>query len=99
MFSFLGKFFKGFGKLISKALQLVQEAGLTDEIVEIALPLIRIASVKFVDNPARREWVVAALMARRIPEGVARIAVEFAYKIYRRELEELLEKAETAVPK
>lgn len=83
--SFLG-FFKSVGRLIKKALSYAKASGLTDDLIEIALPYVRKANEKFVDNASRREWVVAVLVARKVPESIARIVVELAYQIYRKEM-------------
>ena len=87
-FSAIGNFFKSFGKLIVRALQLAGQAGLDEVVVQWALPLVREASKKFTDNPSRREWVIAALMSRfHIPESIARLAVELAVRLWKNELE------------
>lgn len=83
------KLFGGVKSLIEKALHLASTSGLTDAIVEKALPLVRLASDKYVDNAERREWVVKALVAQHVPESIARIAVELAYKLYQAELKKL----------
>ena len=82
-------FFSKIKSVLAKAFQMVKDSGLTDELILIALPFVRVASTKYVDNAERREWVVAALMARKVPEGIARIAVELAYKLYKKELEKI----------
>ena len=74
---------------LETAFRYAKEAGLTDAIVQQALPYIRMASAKYVDNVQRREWVVTALVVKGVPEGVARIAVELAYKLYQSELAKL----------
>mgnify|MGYP001609268981 CR=1 FL=1 len=84
-FKSIGHFFAGVGKLIGQGLHLAKDAGLTDEIIQIAIPYIKQASIKYIDNTNRREWVVAVLMARGLPESVARLATELAYRIYKAE--------------
>ena len=78
VFQFLSKGLKG-------AFRIAQERGLTDEIVGIALRFVRVAADRYVDNAAKREWVVKVLVARGIPESVARIAVELAVQVYKKE--------------
>ena len=84
--SFLSKIFKPLGVFLAKAFNAARASGLTDELVQIALPFVRQANAKFVDNAKRREWVVAVLIQRGVPERIARIVVELAYGIYRKEL-------------
>lgn len=72
--------------LIEKAFAASAEAGLTDEIVDLALRWVRAAAERTVDNAERREWVVAILKANRIPESIARLAVELAYQFYKKEI-------------
>lgn len=79
-------FFSKVGAIVMKGVKYAHDAGLTDDIVNVALPYVREASKKFVDNDERREWVVKALVARKVPESIARIAVELAYRIYKTEL-------------
>jgi hypothetical protein len=79
-------FFKQLGKFVGKAFSIAKNSGLTDDIVQIALPYVREANRKFVDYAQRREWVVYALVTRKVPERIARIAVELAYQIYREEI-------------
>ena len=81
-------FFSAFKSILSKAFGLVKAAGLTDELVQLALKHVRIANDKFVDPAEKREFVVAFLQRRGIPEIVARIAVELAYKIYKKEVQD-----------
>ena len=83
MFGFLGKIFKPILSVLEVAWNFVKAAGLNDEVIELALKLVKTADMKFIDNAERREWVVSVLRKRGLPEGVARIAVEFAYRIYK----------------
>lgn len=78
--------FVKFGKLITQALREAHEAGLDDKLLELAIPLVRAASTRFVDNNEKREWVVGKLKEAGTPEWLARVGTEFAYKTYRREL-------------
>lgn len=81
--------FKRISSVLNKAWSLAQSSGLTDEIITLALPYIKAASTKYVDNADRREWVVRTLMDRHVSEGVARIATELAYKVYKTETAKL----------
>ena len=83
MFGFFGKIFKPILSVLEVAWSFVKAAGLNDEVIELALKLVKTADMKFIDNVERREWVVSVLRKRGLPEGVARIAVEFAYRIYK----------------
>lgn len=74
------------GALIMKAAAAAQAAGLTDEIVAVALPYVRTANAKFVDNAERREWCVKQLAGKGVPESIARLAIEMAFQLYRKEL-------------
>ena len=78
-----------FGWLIGalkKAFSYAKDNGLTDDLVQLALKWVREASKKSVENPEKREWVVEILKAKGIPESVARIAVELAYQLYKKEI-------------
>ena len=78
--------FSKFGALVNKALGFAARFGLKDEIVDLALRWVRVANTKFVDNAERREWVVSVLVGKKVPESIARLAVELAYQIYRKEV-------------
>jgi hypothetical protein len=77
--------FKVFSSTILKALNLAFARGLTKQLIEQAKELAKEAAAKFVDNAQRREWVVAQLVARGIPESIARLAVELAVSILKGE--------------
>ena len=83
--SFLS-FLAPLGAFLTKAFKYAKESGLTDELVQIALPFVREANRKFVDNNKRREWVVAVIVQRGVPESIARLVAELAFQIYRKEL-------------
>ena len=83
-----------FGKVksvVSTALGLLEKAGLDDEVVEFALKYVKTAAVKFADNNERREWVVRALIEHKVPEQVARVAVELAYKLFKQRVSDRLD--------
>ena len=69
--------------LVKKALGLASKAGLTDQHVQDALKFVKEASVKYVDNAARREWVVRKLTEKGLPESVARLACELAVRLFK----------------
>ena len=81
-------FFKGLAK---KAFGYAKDNGLTDDLVKLALKWVREASKQTVENPEKREWVVEILKAKGIPESIARIAVELAYQLYKKEVVSKLE--------
>ena len=81
-------FFGFFVSLLQKAFDAAKANGLTDQLLSQALGLVREAATQFADNTERREWVVAALVANKVPESVARFAVEAALQVLKRELAE-----------
>lgn len=78
--------------LLKKAFSLAQEAGLTDELVGIAKDWAKMAEEKFLDNNDKREFVVKMLMAKGVPQGVARLATELGVRLLKSEEEKLMEK-------
>ncbi len=82
---FLWNWIKALGGLIKKALGYAAKAGLTDEVMKKALELVRQAAEQFADNTERREFVIAALMRLGLPERLARLAVELAVMIWKKE--------------
>ena len=89
IFGNIGKFFKKFGSLILQALESAGAAGLTDDVVQLALAWVRVAATKFTDNTEKREFVVAILVKKGIPEYIARLAVEMAYAFFKKEIERI----------
>jgi len=87
--SFFSKIGEFFGGLIKKAFNVATSSGLTDELVAKALVWVKAAAVKFVDNAAKREWAVAQLVKAKIPESIARLAVELAVQLFKKELDDL----------
>lgn len=85
-FSSFGSFFKRLGSILLSAFDAAGGNGLTDQIVQLALTFVKEAAVKFADNTERREWVVAQLVAKGIPESLARLGVELAVQLLKREL-------------
>lgn len=78
--------FKAIGRAVKRALTFAQASGLTDALVQLALTFVTQAAQSFVDNAAKREWVVAQLVARHVPESIARLAVELAVQLYKKEV-------------
>lgn len=79
-------FFVSLGGLLKRAFGLAQAAGLTDELVQLALGWVREAEKQTIDNPAKRELVLAALKAKGVPEGLARLVLELAVRLLKAEL-------------
>jgi hypothetical protein len=44
------------------------------------------AQKQFNDNATKREWAVAALIAAKVPESIARLAVELAVQVFKKKL-------------
>ena len=80
------RFFKAIGRGIARALQFAEARGLTDELVDLALSHVSKAQVRFLNSTDRREWVVAELMKDRVPESVARLAVELAVSAFKQKI-------------
>ena len=78
--------FKKVGSLVKKALNIVADI-VPEETLALALVWVRVAATKFVDNTERREWVVALLRGKGIPESIARLAVELAVRVFKKELD------------
>lgn len=86
-FTALGRALAGLGRLITRALQSSFAHGLNDAVIDAALGYIRTAAAQFTDNTERREWVVQQLMTHlKLPESIARLAVELAIQLYKREV-------------
>lgn len=77
-------FFKSVGRFLTRALSFV-ETYVTDENIEMALAWARVAAAKFSSNDARREFVVSMLVSRGVPENIARLAVEIAVGLLKKE--------------
>lgn len=79
-------FFSSFGSVLKQGFVYAQDKGLTDEVTKQALLWVRVAATKYTDDAQKREWVVGILVAKGIPEGVARVAVELALAFAKKEL-------------
>lgn len=81
----LGRVFINLTKLISRGFRAANENGLTDEIIELALDhIVRVDTIP-TDNDTKREAVVHTLIALGTRESIARLAVELAYQIFKKE--------------
>ena len=81
-------FFKALGRLAKRAFSVAQERGLTDDLIQMALGFVSQAAGELTDNDARREWVVQQLVQRGIPESIARLAVELAVQLFKKQTAE-----------
>ena len=82
----IGKVFVAIGKALVKVFKVAEERGLTEDIVNQAEGLVGEAQRQFNDNATRREWAVAALIAAKVPESIARLAVELAVQVFKSKL-------------
>ena len=78
--------FRKLGGLTAKGFEILVEDGLKDEVIGTALKYVKEAADKFTDNDQKREYVVRALVAVGIPGPIARIAVEIAVKMFKKQL-------------
>ena len=85
----IGHFFKKIGQLVGKAIVAAGAAGLSDEILHLALGYVKSAAESQLDNDARREQVVSLLLGHGIPESICRLAVELAVRLAKSEVEKL----------
>jgi len=77
--------FKAIGRWAKRAFTIAQENGLSDDVIKTALGLVREAAGQANDNATKREWVVTGLRATGLPESIARMAVEMAVQIWKRD--------------
>lgn len=82
MWGFLSRFVS----LLKRALNAAVESGLTDEVVHTAYQWAKVAANKFVDNAEKREFVVRMLVAKGVPESLARLATELGVRLLKAEL-------------
>jgi hypothetical protein len=75
---------KPLGNFLKRAVGFVQTY-VTDENIQLALGWARVAASKYSDNATRREFVVSILVTRGVPENIARIAVEIAVGLLKKE--------------
>lgn len=79
-------FFGFLGGLVKKAFGFAKANGLTDDLVQLSYKWVKKAAALSIDKPEKREFVVKALVAKGVPESVARIATELAYQIWKKEV-------------
>ena len=79
----IGRVFVGIGKGILAALRFAHAHGLDDDLLDLALSQVLQAHVRFDSNDERREWAVAQLTTKHVPESIARLAVELAVQKYK----------------
>lgn len=89
LFKRIGAFFTKVGKLIWGALDAAGVRGLNDEVVALALIWVKEAAKTALDNAERREWVVRQLVAKRVPESIARLAIELAVQLLKADLKQV----------
>lgn len=83
----IGSFFKRIASFIERATKVVRQV-VPEEILTAAVDYVRQAAGNLIDNSGRREWAVKQLQTRfHIGESVARLAVELAVQIVKRELD------------
>jgi hypothetical protein len=86
MLKAIGKVFVAIGKALVRVFKVAEERGLTEDIVNHAEALVGEAQKQFNDNNTKREWAVAALIAAKVPESIARLAVELAVQVFKKKL-------------
>lgn len=87
IFGSIGSFFKKIGVGIGHAFVAAGGRGLTDDVLAVAVSLVRSYIGSSLDNTQKREAVVRLLMSRvHIPESIARLAVELAVQTVKAEL-------------
>ena len=86
MLKAIGKVFAAIGKALVRVFKVAEERGLTEDIVNQAEGLVADAQRQFHDNDTKREWAVAALVAAKVPESIARLAVELAVQVFKKKV-------------
>lgn len=79
------RLFGGVKSFVDRVIGLIR-AHVPDEVLARAIQYVEAAALKFVDNSQRREWAVKQLVDRGIPESIARLAVELAVQLVKKEL-------------
>ena len=77
-------FLKPVGRFVRKAAGYVEKY-VTEENIQQALSLALIAASKFDTTEERREWVIKTLVARGVPESIARLALELAVQLIKKQ--------------
>lgn len=87
VFGSIGTFFKKTGALVVRAFLAAGGAGLSEEVLKLAVSWVKVAARKELDNTQRREFVVSILVNRGVPESIARLATELAVQLIKKEVE------------
>lgn len=82
------EFFSGTALHVRRGIEAARSRGLDDALVDLALKWARVAVHQFADNDQRRAFVIKMLVTKGVPEAVARLAVELAVAILKRELQD-----------
>jgi hypothetical protein len=69
----------------NRAMTAAMANGMTNEVIRDAYWLAQEAAKKFDESPQMRAFVIAQLVARGVPESMARMALEAAVQILRAE--------------
>ena len=88
-FSKVGGYLSQFVGLVKKAFVAAASNGLTDKLIADTLVLVKAAALKYVDSADRRNYVIGQLVKRGVPESIARLAVELAVQLFKKEVAEL----------
>lgn len=78
--------FGGINTHIKQALGSAQARGLTDDVTALALQWVKVAAGKALSNTDKREFVIAVLKSKGVPESIARLAVELGVSLLKAEL-------------
>ena len=73
----LKEFFTHIGHFVARTFGIVRKI-VPEELLVKAIGLVKQAADKFVDNDARRNWVIAELRKLGVSESLARLVVELA---------------------
>ena len=92
-------FVKKLGKGLKAAASRIFKS-ITDQQIDIAIAIVKAASLKFTDNAERREWAVTKVQSElRLPESLARWLIETAVVQVKEEVAQLLDEAGEAAKK
>lgn len=89
MFKSIKNAFSSVGRSMWAALVAAGIRGLSKDVLDQAMALVRFTALKELNNTERRAYVIKVLMSRGVPESVARLAVELAVQALKKELENL----------
>ena len=80
----IGGVLTGMGSLLSQGLS-VARAVVPHDVLKMAYEWALVAAEEYADNDTRRAFVIRMLVARGVPESVARLAVELAVQLIKKE--------------